>query len=204
MKHVPRLKRSYNTHFVRAPNLLNLLHPCVLLCWNVKCTFDDLGNLSNSQTCRAFQDRIAQATVFLSLSLFEAPLLTFSTLVKFRTIMPRFATSQLSQVESVDGLSNRCGGESLFCRTAMQSPLGTIGSTHYNTSARRFQQNCSMFRKDLKDNNPMMDIWTESKSATQEDLTRNTDLPEEELCSRLKAMSALCNVGLSPDPPQLR
>lgn len=45
------------------------------------------------------------------------------------------------------------------------TPLGTIGSTHYNTSARRFQQNCSMFRKDLKEENPTMDIWTESQSA---------------------------------------
>lgn len=58
--------------------------------------------------------------------------------------------------------------------------------------------------KDLKEENPMMDIWTESKSATQGDLMRNTDLPEGKLDSRLKAMSALGNVGLSPDPPQLR
>jgi len=183
--------------FIQHPLLASLCPPLLI----VESTFDDLGDLSNSQTCRAFQECIAQATV--SLSLFEAPQLGFSTLVNFRNIMPQFATSRLSQVESVDGFSDR--GESFFnCQKAMQFPLGTVGSTRYNPSARRFQQNCSMFRKDLREENPMMDIWTESKSATQGVLTCYTDLPEEELCSRLKAVSALGNVGLSPDPPQLQ
>lgn len=69
MKHLPRLKCSYNTRFVGAPNLPHLLHPCVLLCVIGKSTCDDLGNLSNSQTSRVFQECIAQATVSLSLSL---------------------------------------------------------------------------------------------------------------------------------------